>query len=49
MAKFTFWESLTGEKYNQNDPKVNYLYRRVGSAFNDKTYFANIQHVDTVI
>ena len=43
----TFWESLTGERYNQNDPRVNYLYRRIGCAFNDKKYYANVQEVDT--
>lgn len=43
-----FWESLTGAKYSQNDPKVNYLYRRVGSLFSDKQFFANLQESDTV-
>lgn len=45
---FYFWESLTGQKYAQNDPKVNYLYRRIGCIFNDKKYFANLQDADTV-
>lgn len=43
-----FWESLTGTRYHQNDPKVNYLYRRVGSAFTDRQFFANMQETDTV-
>lgn len=43
-----FWESLTGAKYSQQDPKVNYLYRRLGSVFNDRHFFANMQEVDTV-
>jgi centrosomal protein CEP76 len=43
-----YWESLTGAKYSQNDPKVNYLYRRVGCVFNEKKYFANMQESDTV-
>lgn len=34
-------------KYNQNDPKVNYLYRRTGCLFNNKSYYANMQEVDT--
>ena len=34
-------------KYNQNDPKVNYLYRRIGCLFNHNTYYANMQDVDT--
>lgn len=34
-------------KYNQNDPKVNYLYRRIGCVFNHKSYYANMQEVDT--
>lgn len=44
-----FWESLTGAKYTQNDPKVNYLYRRLGSVFNDRQFYANMQETDTVI
>lgn len=34
-------------KYNQNDPKVNYLYRRIGCLFNHKSYYANLQETDT--
>lgn len=43
-----YWESLTGAKYSQNDPKVNYLYRRVGCVFSDRQFFANMQESDTV-
>lgn len=46
-AVFTYWESLTGQRYNQNDPKVNYLYRRIGCIFNDRRYYANMQESDT--
>lgn len=42
-----FWESLTGQKYTQNDPKVNYLYRRIGCVFNDRSFYANSQEADT--
>ena len=43
-----FWESLTGKIFSTNDPRVNYLYRRVGCVFNHKTLYANLQEDDLV-
>ena len=48
VKEFKFWESLTGKVYSRKDPRVNYLYRRIGCIFNDKTFFANLQKDDTV-
>lgn len=48
MRDIRFWESLTGKIYNRNDPRVNFLYRKIGCAFNDQIYLANLQKEDTV-
>lgn len=40
--KVYFWESLTGQKMEVDDPRVHRFYRAVGSVFNNKYYFANI-------
>lgn len=45
--KITFYESLTGQKYDQKDPKINYLYRRIGSVFNHEKLYANLQEEDS--
>lgn len=37
-----FWESLTGECYNQGDPRVIYFYRNVHCCFNQNCYYVNI-------
>lgn len=47
--KFEYWESLTGKKYDQKNPRVNYLYRRIGCVFNNEKYYANLQKSDTVL
>ena len=44
--KFTFWESLTGLRYEQQDPRVHYLYRTIGSCFNHANFYANVQSED---
>lgn len=46
--KYVFWESLTGQRYEQKDPRVNNLYRSIGTAYNHKSLFANIQTNDSV-
>jgi centrosomal protein CEP76 len=45
-SKVVFWESLTGQKYEQKDPRVNYMYRRVGSVYNHQRLYANLQEND---
>lgn len=44
-----YWESLTGKIYKRNDERVNYLYRRIGCIFNDRSFFGNVQKDDTAI
>ena len=44
-----FWESLTGTKLASDDPRVHRFYRTVGSVFNHKSFFANIQSDDRVV
>lgn len=41
--RVTFWESLTGERQDQDDPKVHRFYRTLGCVFNHKRFYANIQ------
>lgn len=38
-----FWESLTGSKFDQEDPRVQRFYRTVDCIFNNKCFYANIQ------
>jgi centrosomal protein CEP76 len=47
--KVIFWESLTGQKMEVDDPRVHRFYRNVGSVFNNKSFFANVQADDKVI
>lgn len=47
--KVMFWESLTGQKLEINDPRVHRFYRTVGCVFNHKFFFANIQADDRVV
>ena len=42
-GKVDFWESLTGSKLEQNDPRVHRFYRTVDSVFNNKCFYANVQ------
>lgn len=44
--RITFWESLTGVRYDQKDPRVHYMYRRVGTVFNHRGLLGNIQEND---
>lgn len=37
-----FWESLTGTKLANDDPRVHRFYRTVGCVFSNKSFFANI-------
>lgn len=41
--RVTFWESLTGERQDQDDPKVHRFYRTIGCAFNHKRFYGNLQ------
>lgn len=47
--KVQFWESLTGQKLDQDDPRVHRFYRTVDCIFNHKCFFANIQADNRVI
>jgi len=40
--KVDFWESLTGQKMESNDPRTHRFYRTVGSVFSNNSFFANI-------
>ena len=44
----TFWESLSGQRINVDDPKVFRFYKKIHCVFNDNKFFANIQIDDTV-
>ena len=48
-GKVQFWESLTGSKLEQDDPRVHRFYRTVDSVFNHKGFFANIQSDNRVV
>jgi centrosomal protein CEP76 len=43
-----FWESLTGQRIQIEDPKVFRFYKRIHCVFNDSKFYANIQIDDTV-
>lgn len=47
--KVDFWESLTGQKMDSQDPRVHRFYRSVGSLFNNTKFFANVQSDDRVV
>lgn len=47
--RIQFWESLTGQKLDVEDPRVHRFYRTVGCIFNHKSFYANIQADDRVI
>ena len=40
--KVSYWESLTGSRFEQDDPRVHRFYRTVGCVFNNQRFFANI-------
>ncbi len=40
--KVQFWEALTGQKLESEDPRVHRYYRTVGCVFNHKYFFANV-------
>lgn len=44
----SFWESLTGQRINIDDPKVFRFYKKIHCVFNDSKFYANIQIDDTV-
>lgn len=44
-----FWEPLTGQKMEHDDPRVHRFYRNVGCVFNNKCFYANIQNDDRVV
>ena len=47
--KVHFWESLTGQKMEADDPRVHRFYRTVDCVFNHKCFFANVQADNRVI
>lgn len=47
--KIYFWESLTGNKLGQDDPRVHRFYRTIDSVFNHKAFYANVQADNRVI
>ena len=49
QPKIVFWESLTGEKLELDNPRVHRFYRQVGCVFNNKSFFANVQSDDRVV
>ncbi|CAG9334919.1 unnamed protein product [Blepharisma stoltei] len=46
--RVTFWESLTGQRFYSDDPRIHRYYRKIGCAFNHKSFYANIQ-VDDIV
>lgn len=47
--KIDFWESLTGQKLDSEDPRVHRFYRTIGCVFNHRGFFANVQADDRVV
>jgi hypothetical protein len=47
--KIHFWESLTGTKLEQEDPRVHRFYRTVDCVFNNKGFYANVQADNRVV
>jgi len=47
--KIQFWESLTGQKMDYDDPRAHRLFRTIGCVFNHKSFFANVQADDRVV
>jgi hypothetical protein len=47
--KVDFWESLTGQKMDSQDPRVHRFYRTIASVFSNKVFFANVQADDRVV
>lgn len=46
--KITFWESLTGQRVEIDDPKVFRFYKHIHCVFNSNSFYSNIQAQDTV-
>ena len=46
--KVIFWESLTGQRINVEDPKVFRFYKQVHCLFNHESFYASIQKDDNV-
>ena len=46
--KITFWESLTGQRLDVDDPKIFRFYKHIHCAFSNLAFYANIQAQDTV-
>ena len=44
-----FWESLTGQKMEVDDPRVHRFYRNIGCVFNHQCFYANIQADERVV
>jgi centrosomal protein CEP76 len=47
--KVHFWESLTGTKLEQEDPRVHRFYRTVDCVFNHRAFYGNLQADNRVI
>ena len=43
-----FWESVLGQRYSINDPKITERYQTVNCVFNNKEFYANLQLDDRV-
>lgn len=43
-----FWESLTGQRINVDDPKVFRFYKQIHCLFNNEAFYASIQKDDNV-
>ena len=46
--RVTFWESLTGQRIDTDDPKVFRFYKHIHCVFSNIAFYANIQAQDTV-
>ena len=44
----TFWESLTGQRFEVDDPRVSKFYKTINCVFNNKSFYANSQSDDRV-
>ena len=49
QPKPIFWECLTGQRFEISDPRIHRFYRTIGSVFNHRSFYANIQADDRVI
>jgi centrosomal protein CEP76 len=49
LQKVLFWESITGQRFELDDPMVMKFYKTIDAVFNHRSYYANMQPDNKVI